>query len=90
MNTRQKWVVGVLFLLFLGSAALIDLWPSPPSVTAKMLPDGTGYIRFHSFKRSTAVEEMQKAFDQLANAKAIVFDLRDNQGGQPSYTPSSI
>lgn len=82
MNTRKKWVARVLFLLLLGSALLVDMGPSPPSVTAKMLPDGIGYIRFHSFKNSAAVEEMKKGLDQLADAKAIVFDLRDNPGGE--------
>jgi carboxyl-terminal processing protease len=52
------------------------------SVLHTMLPGGIGYVRLTRFgERST--EEMENALAILKkeNAKAIVFDLRDNPGG---------
>jgi hypothetical protein len=50
----------------------------------EILPHNVGYLRLNSFPdisvcRSTAVAAMA----ELNNADAIIFDLRDNQGGYP-------
>lgn len=55
--------------------------PSPPSVTTKMLSNGIGYIRLDTFGRHADAEDMKKGLEQLVDAKAIVFDLRNNLGG---------
>jgi hypothetical protein len=53
----------------------------------EMLPHGIGYLKLDWFSdpticRSTAVAAMAS----LNNAKAIIFDLRDNHGGDPAST----
>ena len=50
----------------------------------EMLPDGVGYVKFDAFER---VEECAPtavaAMGFLANSDALIFDLRDNGGGDP-------
>jgi carboxyl-terminal processing protease len=49
--------------------------------TAKMITPEIGYIRLTSFISQDANKEMLKALSDLAGAKGIVLDLRDNPGG---------
>lgn len=49
--------------------------------TAKMITPDVGYIRLTSFISQDANKEMLKALSDLAGAKGIVLDLRDNPGG---------
>jgi len=49
--------------------------------TSKMITPDIGYIRLTSFISQDANKEMLKALSDLAGAKGIVLDLRDNPGG---------
>jgi carboxyl-terminal processing protease len=52
-----------------------------PTGSAKMLDSEVGYIRLSSFISKKADEEVKKALKNLAGAKGLVLDLRDNPGG---------
>lgn len=49
--------------------------------TAKMLDSDIGYIRLSTFISNKASDEMKHALQDLAKARAIILDLRDNPGG---------
>lgn len=49
--------------------------------TSKMITPDIGYIRLTSFISQDANKEMLKALSDLASAKGIILDLRDNPGG---------
>jgi carboxyl-terminal processing protease len=49
--------------------------------TAKMINPDVGYIRLTSFISQDANKEMMKALSNLAKARGIILDLRDNPGG---------
>lgn len=49
--------------------------------TTKMLDSKVGYIRLSSFISHKVDGEMIAALKELANAKALILDLRDNPGG---------
>lgn len=56
-----------------------------PSVRHKMLPGRLGYVRLSSFRQKTA-DELEKALRKLESdgMRALIFDLRNNPGGQLS------
>ena len=63
-------------------------------LTAKLLPGGVGYITFREFLKTGTYDvtrEVRKALDLLlaAGAKAWLFDLRGNRGGDPPQTMTS-
>jgi C-terminal processing protease CtpA/Prc len=63
-------------------------------LTAKVLPGGVGYITFREFLKTgtyDVTKEVRKALDLLlaAGAKAWLFDLRGNRGGDPPQTMTS-
>lgn len=47
----------------------------------RMLPDGVAYVALNSFNNDEAADKFLVAFDQIANAKGLVIDLRQNGGG---------
>ena len=51
-----------------------------PAVTARVLPDGFGYVRVPAFTSKT-VEQFKAATAGLPKDKGIVLDLRGNPGG---------
>lgn len=55
---------------------------TPPDVTARVLPDGVGYLALRAFGPA-AGEQVHAALAKLhaAGARAIAFDLRGNGGG---------
>jgi carboxyl-terminal processing protease len=57
--------------------------PSYPPLTAKMLDDGTGYLRVATFNKGKA-EEISSKLRELTSkgARKIVLDLRDCAGGE--------
>ncbi|MCK5846882.1 MAG: hypothetical protein KAG84_05550 [Bacteroidales bacterium] len=48
------------------------------------------YIRIKSFLNSTPSTSFTKIVDSLKNSKAIIFDVRDNQGGNSQYATDII
>lgn len=61
------------------------------TVTSRMLEDNIGYIRISSFKETTSSqyeEALKECLDN--NAKAIIFDVRNNGGGLVSACNSCI
>ena len=52
--------------------------------TAKLRADGIGYIKLNMFANGPeALNEAAKALSTVKDAKALIFDLRDNIGGSP-------
>ncbi len=49
--------------------------------TSKIIDGDIGYIRLSSFISQQANKEMRDALSQVAKAKGIILDLRDNPGG---------
>jgi carboxyl-terminal processing protease len=58
----------------------------PPTVVAKMLPDGIGYIYVIAFGKETP-GQFDLALRRLHDAKALVVDLRNDGGG---YVDSAL
>lgn len=53
-----------------------------PSISKpEMLTEQIGYLRISSVLSCRATEKVKKALNELANAKGIVLDLRNNPGG---------
>lgn len=53
-------------------------------VEARMLPGGLGYVRLDRFASGpAALERAARAMAAVAEARALVFDLRHNGGGSP-------
>ncbi len=53
-------------------------------VKVEMLPGGVGYLKFNYFSGQSAAEDTAAAaMNFLANSNAIIFDLRENGGGNP-------
>ena len=51
----------------------------------EMLPDDIGYVKFDAFMRpAICAPTVEAAMGFIAHADAIIFDLRDNGGGDPS------
>nr|WP_315481806.1 S41 family peptidase [uncultured Undibacterium sp.] len=55
-----------------------------PAFTWRMLPKNIAYVALNSFNDDTAAIEYIKAFPEISKAKAIIFDVRDNGGGNGS------
>jgi carboxyl-terminal processing protease len=72
----------------LGPLAVTRATVTPPSVTAKLLPGGVGYVALRSFDLSAA-DQLRRELVQLAaqGARATIFDLRGNGGG---YEQSAV
>ena len=56
------------------------IYPNPPSVEARSLPSGDGYIRFDAFER-TVTKQFKAALERFRNAPGLIVDLRRNGGG---------
>lgn len=52
-----------------------------PTVTARILPSGVGYLKFGKFDEELE-KEVENALESLKNAKALIVDLRGNGGGE--------
>ncbi|MGF6416870.1 carboxyl-terminal processing protease [Stenotrophomonas sp. AN71] len=47
----------------------------------KLLPGNVAQVTLRSFTDNTAADQFEAAFSQISRADAIIFDLRDNGGG---------
>ena len=59
----------------------------PSSQSAPAMPDGVGYVRIRSFEQPQFEAAAIRQVKALKDAKAIVFDVRDNGGGS---TPTAL
>ena len=51
---------------------------------SKVLDDGVGYVKFNAFvPPEMCARAATAAMTRIANAKALIIDLRDNHGGNP-------
>lgn len=55
-----------------------------PAFSWRMLPENIAYVALNSFNDDTAAIAYFKAFPEISKAKAIIFDVRDNGGGNGS------
>jgi carboxyl-terminal processing protease len=55
--------------------------PRKASFEWKLLPGNVALVTLRSFGNDSAADEYLKHFEQIARADAVVFDLRDNSGG---------
>jgi hypothetical protein len=52
---------------------------------AAILPGNLGYIRLNAFPDpAVCASQVQTAMHSINNARAVIFDLRDNRGGDPA------
>jgi C-terminal processing protease CtpA/Prc len=52
-----------------------------------VLPGSVGYIKLNSFPEPAVCEpQIRRAMGSIDNTAAIIFDLRDNRGGDPAMT----
>ena len=50
----------------------------------KMLPGNIAYVALNSFGDNSAAEQFAAKYDEIAKADAIIFDVRENGGGNSS------
>jgi carboxyl-terminal processing protease len=62
------------------SPALGNFPPQYTEFESRLLPDGTGYIRFNMFANSL-MPKIREAIRSMRQATGIIFDLRGNPGG---------
>ena len=55
--------------------------PNTPSFEFKVLPGNVAYVALNEFGSNNAYKEFVAAFDEIAKTNAIIFDLRENGGG---------
>ncbi|MFZ6799530.1 S41 family peptidase [Undibacterium sp. Di24W] len=55
-----------------------------PAFSWKLLPGNIAYVALNSFGDDTAAQEYMKNFAEISKAKAIIFDVRKNGGGNGS------
>ncbi|MBK8286327.1 MAG: hypothetical protein IPK97_16435 [Ahniella sp.] len=55
--------------------------PGNPAFAWKLLPGGIAYVALNHFDNSEAADQYLKQFDEIKKAKAIIFDVRRNGGG---------
>lgn len=55
--------------------------PAEAPFTFKMLPGGIAHVCLNSFGDDTAAKQYIAAFPEIAKAKALIFDVRNNGGG---------
>jgi C-terminal processing protease CtpA/Prc len=55
--------------------------PSQKPFEMKLLEGNVMYIKINTFNNNTPAEEFAKNYDTIAKADAVIFDIRDNGGG---------
>ncbi|HSI91098.1 MAG TPA: S41 family peptidase, partial [Adhaeribacter sp.] len=58
---------------------------APPIVTFKMLDKNTGMLALNSFANEKVLSEFKEKLPELRKCKALVLDLRNNNGGISTY-----
>jgi C-terminal processing protease CtpA/Prc len=57
----------------------------PPDFEFRMLPGGIAYVALNTFGAATAQKEFERQFDDIAKSRALIFDVRNNGGGNSGY-----
>ena len=52
-----------------------------PAFAFELLPGNVAHVRLNTFSRPEAADQFEAHFDQIAQADALVLDVRDNGGG---------
>jgi carboxyl-terminal processing protease len=55
--------------------------PGRPAMELKMLPGNVAHVALNTFEGAAAAEQFEARFAEIAKADAIVFDIRENDGG---------
>jgi carboxyl-terminal processing protease len=58
--------------------------PSLPPIEVKMLPGNIAHVVLNSFESNQAAEQFEAEFARIADAEALILDVRDNGGGSSS------
>ncbi len=58
--------------------------PSFQTFEFKMLPNNIAYVALNSFEDNSAAEMFAAKYDEISKADAIIFDVRENGGGNSS------
>jgi C-terminal processing protease CtpA/Prc len=56
-----------------------------PDFEFKMLPGNIAYVALNTFGTATAQKEFERQFDDIAKSRALIFDVRNNSGGNSAY-----
>ncbi len=56
-------------------------WEPTPAFAWKMMPGDIALVSLNTFGNNRAAEEFERNFEEIAKAKAIIFDVRENGGG---------
>ncbi|HEX4945385.1 MAG TPA: S41 family peptidase [Blastocatellia bacterium] len=59
-------------------------FPQPPSFAFKVLPGNIAYVELNTFASNEAFEKFVASFDEIAKTDALIFDIRENSGGNSS------
>ncbi len=68
----------------LSSAKRAEALPSKAPFSWSMLDGNIAYVALNSFGDDTAANDYLKNFAEISKAKAIIFDVRENRGGNSS------
>ncbi len=59
-------------------------WPGTRAFKLKFLPGDIAYVALNTFENDTDAKEWDKHWAQISKAKALILDLRKNEGGDGS------
>lgn len=59
-------------------------WPGTRAFTLKFLPGNIAYVALNTFENDADAKEWDKDWPQISKAKALILDLRKNEGGNGS------
>jgi len=64
--------------------------PVKPDFEFKMLPGNIAYVALNTFNTATAQKEFERQFDDIAKSSALIFDVRENSGGNSGYATAIL
>jgi carboxyl-terminal processing protease len=67
-----------------------NLRPKQPEFEFRMLPGNIAYVALNTFGAATAQKEFERQFDEIAKSAALIFDVRENGGGNSGYGRSYL
>jgi C-terminal processing protease CtpA/Prc len=59
--------------------------PRRPDFEFKLLPGNIAYVALNAFGSATVQKEFEARFDEIAKSSALIFDVRENGGGNSGY-----
>lgn len=64
--------------------------PLKPDFEFKMLPGNIAYVALNSFNTATAQKEFDRQFEDIAKSSGLIFDVRENGGGNSGYATAIL